>query len=221
MADQAVDEKTTPRRIDRRKAQTRSALVCAAQHLLAQGRTDVPILEITELADIGVGSFYNHFDSKEELFRVAVEEALEWWGNLMDRLTADIDDPAVSYAQSFRMTGRLHRRHSELSRILLNHGLELAHSNRGLAPRALHDIRAAVEARRFEVDDLDLALAVTAGAALSLGALLHAQPDRDDAKSSDLVARGLLQQFGIPADEAAHICSLELPDLDVIDTVVS
>ncbi|WP_222110077.1 TetR/AcrR family transcriptional regulator [Streptomyces cupreus] len=70
-------EKTAPRRVDRRKARTRSALVCAAQRLLAEGRTDVPIQEITEFADIGVGSFYNHFDSKDELFRVAVEETLE------------------------------------------------------------------------------------------------------------------------------------------------
>lgn len=213
-------EKTAPRRVDRRKARTRTALVCAAQRLLAERRTDVPILEITELADIGVGSFYNHFDSKEDLFRVAVEEALEWWGSVMDRLTADVDDPAVAFAQSFRMTGRLHRRHPELSRILLHHGLELAQSDRGLAPRAFHDIRAAVAAGRFEVEDLDLALAVTAGAALALGALLHSQPDRDDATSADLVVRGLLRQFGIPADESERICSLDLPDLDLADTLV-
>ena len=213
-------ERTAPGRVDRRRARTRTALVEAAQRLLAEGRTDVPILEITELADIGVGSFYNHFDSKEELFRVAVAEALEWWGSLMDRLTADIDDPAVAFTQSFRMTGRLHRRHPELSRVLLNQGLELARSERGLAPRAFQDIRAAVDAGRFEVEDLDLALTMTAAAVLALGSLLHAQPDRDDAKSADLVALGLLRQFGLPADEAARICALDLPDLDVVATLV-
>ncbi|GHG99969.1 TetR family transcriptional regulator [Streptomyces lanatus] len=213
-------ERAAPGRVDRRRARTRSALVEAAQRLLAEGRSDVPILEITELADIGVGSFYNHFDSKEELFHVATEEALEWWGALMDRLTADIEDPAVAYAQSFRMTGRLHRRHPELSRVLLNQGLELARSERGLAPRAFHDIRAAMDAGRFEVEDLDLALAMTAAAVLALGSLLHAQPDRDDARSADLVTRSLLRQFGIPADEAERICSLDLPDLDVVDELV-
>ncbi|CCK32585.1 TetR family transcriptional regulator [Streptomyces davaonensis JCM 4913] len=214
MAESTAAKKAAPRRMDRRKARTRSALVHAAQRVLAEGRTEVPIQEITELADIGVGSFYNHFDSKDELFRVAVEEALEWWGTLMDRLTADLDDPAVAYAQSFRMTGRLHRRHPELSRLLLRQGLELVRYDRGLAPRALHDIRAAVDAGRFEVEDVDLALAVTAGAVLSLGALLHEQPERDAAASADLVARGLLRQFGIPPEEAERICSLELPDLD-------
>ncbi|WP_336116361.1 hypothetical protein [Streptomyces sp. PTD9-10] len=117
------------------------------------------------------------------------------------------------------MTGRLHRRHPELSRILLHHGLELARSESGSAPRAVHDIRAAVDAGRFGVEDLDLALAMTAGAASALGALLHSQPDRDDARSADLVTRGLLRQFGIPADEAERICALDLPDIEVADTL--
>ncbi|MGW7403015.1 hypothetical protein ACWGI9_04605 [Streptomyces sp. NPDC054833] len=64
-----------------------------------------------------------------------------------------------------------------------------------------------------------LALAVTAGDVLALGSLLHTQPDRDDAKSADLVACGLLRQFGIPADKAARICSLDLPDLDLVDPI--
>jgi len=32
----------------------------------------VPVLEITQAADVGMGSFYNHFDSKEQLFEAAV-----------------------------------------------------------------------------------------------------------------------------------------------------
>ncbi|MEU6375111.1 TetR/AcrR family transcriptional regulator [Streptomyces sp. NPDC046909] len=212
-------ERSTSRRVDQRRARTRNALVCAAQRLLAEGRTDVAVLEITELADVGVGSFYNHFTTKEDLFRTAVEEAMEWFGGLMDRLTAEIDDPAVAYAQSFRMTGRLHRRYPQLSRVLLKHGLDVVHSDRGLGPRARRDIQNAIEAGRFEVEDLDLALAMTVSAQLALGTLLHAQPDRDDARSSDLIVRGLLRHFGMTADEAARICSLELPDLDLVDAL--
>ena len=46
-------------RLDRRKARTRASLIRAAQALLAAGRTNVPILEITQAADVGMGSFYN------------------------------------------------------------------------------------------------------------------------------------------------------------------
>ena len=41
------------------KARTRAALIRAAQTLIAQGRMNVPILEITQAADVGMGSFYN------------------------------------------------------------------------------------------------------------------------------------------------------------------
>ena len=33
----------------------------------------MPILEITQAADVGMGSFYNHFETKEQLFDAAVE----------------------------------------------------------------------------------------------------------------------------------------------------
>ncbi|MFE3858029.1 hypothetical protein ACFXPN_43700 [Streptomyces griseorubiginosus] len=49
-------EETAPRRLDRRRERTRNALVCAAQRLPAERRTDVALQETTELADVGVGS---------------------------------------------------------------------------------------------------------------------------------------------------------------------
>ena len=76
-------------RLDRRKARTRQALIDAAVRLIAEGRGDrASIAEITEEADIGFGSFYNHFDSKEQLFQTASKEVLERWGQLIDRASA-------------------------------------------------------------------------------------------------------------------------------------
>src|SRR5271165_4298818 len=86
-------------RLDRRKARTRAALIRAAQSFLAAGKPEVPILEITQAADVGLGSFYNHFDSKEELFRAAVDDALGLFAAVLDELTAGLDDPAHVFAQ--------------------------------------------------------------------------------------------------------------------------
>jgi AcrR family transcriptional regulator len=64
--------------LDRRKQSTRQSLVEATIRLIAHGRADrASVQEITEAADVGFGSFYNHFESKETLFQVAVEEMLE------------------------------------------------------------------------------------------------------------------------------------------------
>lgn len=198
-------------RLDRRKAQTRAALIRAAQSFIAAGKQSVPVLEITQAADVGLGSFYNHFETKEQLFQAAVEDALDLHGALLDRLTGALGDPAEIFAQSFRMTGRLHRREPELSRVLLTNGLSLISSDRGLGPRARRDLEAAARAGRFKIDDLDLALTVIAGTALALGQLLHEQPDRDDSVATDQVTEGLLRMLGLPAKEARRICRLPLP----------
>jgi AcrR family transcriptional regulator len=201
-----------PSRLERRKARTRAALIKAAQSFIAAGRLHVPVLEITQAADVGMGSFYNHFETKEELFAAAVEDVLDQHGALLDRLAEGIDDPAVVFAQSFRLTGRLHRREPELSKVLLQHGLQLISAQTGLGPRARRDIEAATRVGRFKVVDVDLALSVAAGSALALGQLLHDQPARDDAESADTVTEALLRTFGLTPREARRICSLPLPD---------
>jgi AcrR family transcriptional regulator len=201
-----------PSRLERRKARTRAALIKAAQSFIAAGRLNVPVLEITQAADVGMGSFYNHFETKDELFAAAIEDVLDQHGALLDRLTEGIDDSAVIFAQSFRLTGRLHRREPELSKVLLQHGLQLISAENGLGPRARRDIEAATRAGRFKVADVDLALSIAAGSALALGQLLHEQPARDDAESADSVTEALLRTFGLTPREARRICSLPLPD---------
>ena len=201
-------------RLERRKANTRAALIRAAQTLIAEGRTNVPILEITQAADVGMGSFYNHFETKEQLFDAAVEAVLDAYGELLDRVTADIEDPAEVFACSFRLTGRLNRREPELSRVLLSNALRLLGSDEGLAPRVRRDIAAAVDAGLFDVDDLDVAVAMAAGALLALGQLVHDQPDRDVEETTDRVTEDLLRMFGVPRRRAQRITSLPLPDLD-------
>jgi len=119
----------------------------------------------------------------------------------------------VVFAQSFRLTGRLHRLEPELSKVVLNSGLALLSSDVGLAPRARRDLEAAVRAGRFKVQDLDLAMAVIAGATVSLGRLLHDQPERDDAAATDQMTEDLLRMLGLKPAQARKICQLPLPAL--------
>ena len=203
-------------RLERRKQRTRAALIAAAQTFIAEGKVNVPVLEITQAADVGMGSFYNHFESKERLFEAAVAEALDAHGALLDELTSAIDDPAETFACSFRLTGRLFRRRPQESQILLANGLSLMASERGLAPRALRDIEAAAKAGRFTTDDPELALAIAAGALMGMGALIRDQPDRDDAATADKTTEDLLRLLGVPPEEAREICQRPLPDLDAL-----
>jgi len=161
-----------------------------------------------------MGSFYNHFDTKEQLYEAAYEAVLEAHGQRLDLVTAGIDDPAEVFASSFRLTGRLHRREPELSRVLLNNIPRLLSADDGLAPRARRDITAAVDAGRFDVTVVDIAVTIAAGALHALGQLLHDQPDRDVERTTDQVTEDLLRMFGLPRPQAHRICTKPLPDLD-------
>ena len=124
------------------------------------------------------------------------------------------------FACSFRLTGRLHRREPELSRVLLNNVLRLLSADNGLAPRARRDIEAAAEAGRFDVEDLDVAVTMAAGALIALGQLLHDQPERDVEETTDRVTEDLLRMFGVPRRQAQRIASLPLPDSDAAQATV-
>ena len=162
------EQATGPTRLDRRKQRTRSALLGAAQQFLADGRLNVSIQQITDAADVGFGSFYNHFESKDALFEAAVEDVLEKYAVMLDAIVAGYEDPAEVFAVSFRMTGRLQRQLPDMVRVLLNEGVGILLRDQGLRPRAIRDIEAAVAAGRFDVEDSRLALVTVGGALLGL-----------------------------------------------------
>jgi AcrR family transcriptional regulator len=201
-----------PNRLDRRKARTRQALIDAAVHLIAEGRGErASIQEITEAADVGFGSFYNHFASKEQLFDTASADVLERWGQMIDRACEGIGDPAELFAVSLRISGRLGWTHPDIARFLTGGGLELLDDPNGLAPRALRDIRAGQAAGSFTFPSAEIALSAVAGGLLGLLQLRQRQPDDIEETSVDQLAEAILRMLGVPADEAARLAALPLP----------
>lgn len=201
-----------PTRVDRRRERTRAALIGAATQFLAEGRSGVSIQQITDAADVGFGSFYNHFETKEALFEAAVESVVTQYGIVMDALVGDYDDPAEVFAVNFRLSGRLQRIVPELVRVILNEGARILTQDKGMAPRATRDIEAAVAAGRFDIEDVQLALMAAGGALLGLLQMLESDPDADAGLLADRMTARVLRAFGISKEEADEICSRPLPD---------
>ena len=202
-------------RLDRRKARTRQALIDAAVRLIAEGRGDrASIAEITEEADIGFGSFYNHFDTKEQLFQTASQEVLERWGQLIDRASAGITDPAELFAVGTRITGRLGWTHPDIAGFLVGAGLAVLDIPIGLVPRALRDIQAGQATGRFTVPDAEIALGAAVGGMLALFRLRQRHPERVTETTVDQLAEAELRLLGVPADEAARLAALPLPPIE-------
>ncbi|MFE1171890.1 TetR/AcrR family transcriptional regulator [Streptomyces sp. NPDC058773] len=199
-------------RLDRRKARTRQALLDAARAFLAEhGMAEVSIQDLTEAADVGFGSFYNHFTSKQELFHAAIADVLEEHGQLLDEVTADIEDPAEIFAASVRKTARMIWTHPQIARILAQTGMSYLASEEGLAPRALRDIRRGIEAGRFHIDNPYVALATTAGSLCALINLWVTDPDVVDEAACDELTEQVLRMLGMPRRSAHAIVNRPLP----------
>src|SRR5256885_3477108 len=104
MADPA---RVSASRSERRKARTTTAIMDAAErHFLERGFQNAKVDEIAEDADVAVGSVYNHFGSKEGLYRAALERALSLFEAYMD------EEPATegsALEQLLDIAGRIAR----------------------------------------------------------------------------------------------------------------
>jgi AcrR family transcriptional regulator len=83
--------KTVKRRMQKRAKRTRKKLKKAALDVFSEKSVDAATVEeITEKADLGKGTLYQHFADKEEIVVTLVEEAV---GHLVERLRDYADPP--------------------------------------------------------------------------------------------------------------------------------
>lgn len=80
-------------RIERRRKETRKRILESALDLFSlQGLTRTTVGDITERADIGKGSFYEHFDAKDDLIRNLLREGYNDLLGLIEERISDSDD---------------------------------------------------------------------------------------------------------------------------------
>jgi AcrR family transcriptional regulator len=199
-----------PTRGARRRAETRARLLEAATTLFArQGVEATAINAITERADVGFGSFYNHFTSKQEIVEIILSESLEAQGNIVDALTEPLEDPAEVVAVAHRYFVRQAATDPVLGWLLVR--LDASHRVmiRALSERARRDIDRGIHSGRFTVADADAAFFDTAGALLLI---MRAVLDDELGADADIHhAEGVLRILGLAADQAAEVAHRTSP----------
>ncbi|MFF7190308.1 TetR/AcrR family transcriptional regulator [Streptomyces sp. NPDC008222] len=200
-------------RFERRRADTRQALVRAARTILAEpGGTSASIRAIAERADVGFGSFYNHFTGKPDLFDAAVADALEEYAQAVDKRLHGLDDPAERLAGGVRLGARLAESHPEIMRILCHSELSRICAGHGLAPRAKRDVEQGMASGRFTVVEPFIVLTVLNGSLLALLELWLKRPEADSDRAAGKMAESLLHMLGLSPDEARTLARRPLPD---------
>jgi AcrR family transcriptional regulator len=206
----AVTPRPSPDRHARRRQQTRTKLIQAAKTLFArQGVDNTRINEITDEADVGFGSFYNHFESKDAIVEAVLADTVASQGAAIDAMTAKLDDPAEVIAAAHRHFVRLARSDPDWGWLLVR--MDVTHNivHQALGPFAQRDLRRAIKTGRLHVPNERVALVASGGALL---AVMRAVLDGQAPKDADIHhAEGVLRMLGLAADEAADIARRQLP----------
>lgn len=211
----------------RRRRETRAKLLDAAFRLMAErGMEGVAINEITEVADVGFGSFYNHFESKEAIYDALMDLVFEDFAKALADLVSDVDDPAKAVAFSVRHTIMRARREPVWGQFLLREGYSARVLTRGLGQFLMRDLARGVAAGRFKAPDLFLSFVSVGGTVL---AAISAEQQAGTEKSPqaallkqmglsvgdipERTAAMVMGILGLPPKEAAIIARLPLPEV--------
>jgi AcrR family transcriptional regulator len=119
----AVAESTVESRQDRRRARTRAELLAAAKRLLAsKGFHGTKIADIAAAADVGTGTFYLYFPTKEALFEDLVKETALRMKEEIDRAKDAVEDPRDQARVATETFFRFADRNRDVFKILFGHG---------------------------------------------------------------------------------------------------
>ncbi len=200
-------------RATRRRERTRAKLLAAAHTVMARKGTDATtIQEITEEADVGFGSFYNHFESKDAIIETMLAEAEETFASALDQISEVVDDPAEVVAASIRFLMERVIDEPDWGWFLIHTRVSTSALRTGFGARLVRDVDVGIEAQRLHAEDLEATLLAVAGTVFALmAARLDGVIDFEAPERTAMLALNLL---GIPNPEATEIAHRPLPQLE-------
>jgi AcrR family transcriptional regulator len=183
-----------------------------------KGVAGLRIQELTERADVALGSFYNHFASKEELVEAVVADTIDARAQTIVGRMAALDDPAEMVSFACRRVIRIAYDEPELAWLFVNLDRADALFETIVLPYALETLEQGLTTDRFDVADTHIALTGIVGGAL---AVMRAILDGRYGPNVDAVfAEAVLRSLGLDRADAYEIAGRELPAITRAEPVV-
>ncbi|MBD3646697.1 MAG: TetR/AcrR family transcriptional regulator [Pseudomonadales bacterium] len=200
-----------PTRLARKREKTRQALLNAARELVYErGHEKISIQDITERADVGLGTFYTYFESKQIIFEAVLDEIRQRFNERLDAIRAPVKDPAMMMALTLKFCLEQAQDNEEWNTFLTYSGLADGHHRlEQNEEQCLQDIQRGVRAGRFKVDDVYYTQSLVMGMVrhvnreISLGRLSRSAMEN--------TARYILRMLGLPDLVAKALAATRLP----------
>ena len=212
MAVAAMQTASKMGRVARRRQRNREALIAAGQAVMAEKGIDAATMqEIADRADVGAGTVYSYFKSKDDLAIAVLERLMHNLAVRIEKVTDTFEDSGQVYAFGVRTvidtaTGDLRWKQ------LLYHSEVIADAMfRMMGPFAIRDLKNATKAGRFKVDDAVLTWKMATYAIV--GVALAVTNDELPVTVIDETVIRLLCMTGIGREEATELAMRHRPSL--------
>ena len=195
-----------------RRERTRLALLRAGIELIAEERTDLSILAITQKAGVSNGSFYNFFQDRNQFFDAVAEYAVNHLAIIFDLADAPDLDSIDAAATNIRILAFAHRLVPTLSKSIVRRSPDFYTMPNELVRQLRERISAGVEDGSFHVASTESAAAVIFGASAMLGQRLHEDPELNSRIAGDDLALDLLRMLGVSEQRAKQAIARPIDD---------
>lgn len=195
-----------------RRERTRLALLRAGIELIAEERTDLSILAITQKAGVSNGSFYNFFQDRNQFFDAVAEYAVNHLAIIFDLADAPDLDSIDAAATNIRILAFAHRLVPTLSKSIVRRSPDFYTMPNELVRQLRERISAGVEDGSFHVASTESAAAIIFGASAMLGQRLHEDPELNSRIAGDDLALDLLRMLGVSEQRAKQAIARPIDD---------
>jgi AcrR family transcriptional regulator len=202
--DRRPDSGQPSNRFERRRSSTRAKLIDAGRVVFGEkGLETATIHDITETADVGRGTFYNFFETKEDLHQAIVDEMVEALARLEDEVRVDLETDPIG-----ALVALLERSFDLLVADDVAAWFTVRTQSVG-SPlfHRFHDITfaCAEKGRATGRFDVEPEVAVVLIASIMLGTLEAVLAGRVDRKVTDEVVFLAIRALGIPTEDARSL----------------
>jgi AcrR family transcriptional regulator len=149
---------------DPRPARTQTALLAAAQRLLQdQPLEALTIDEIVNAAQVGRGSFYNHFADKEILGKAIAARIRAHMTEEIDRANSGCSDPVERLMRALFASIRYAVTYNENARVIVNMALNTTDPGSPMNARLVSDLELGIRSGAFNFRKIDVGVAIVVG----------------------------------------------------------
>lgn len=206
------DQKEPQGRVARRQQRNRESLIQAASLVMTEKGVDgATMFEIAERADVGAGTVYNYFKSKDELAIAVLEEMMHALALRIEEVTEVFEDPAQVYAFGLRTVLETAVTDLRWKQMLYRSEVIADALFRRMGPFAIRDLRRATDAGRFKIPNAELVWRLTSHAIVGIG--LAITTEAVPSSSIDQIIVRLLCMTGIGSEAAIELSTRPRPML--------